>query len=407
MGLSNTERLCITMLDQKTIHIIKSTVPVLEQHGKTITTVFYRNMFEAHPELLDIFNHANQSQGRQQTALANTVYAAAQHIDDLGAILPAVVQIAHKHVSLGILPEHYPIVGEYLLGAIKEVLGDAATSEIIDAWAAAYGVIADAFIGLEAKMYDDNESADGGWRGFKDFEIVDKVEESDVITSFYLKPVDGKKLPYYLPGQYITIRTSIPGVKNVVNRQYSLSQKSNDETFRISVKREDSLQPNGVVSCYLHNEAAVGDIIEVSVPAGDFYLEPTKTTPVTLISGGVGITPMKAMYQTIADVSPEREVAFLHSARTRSQQAFATKLEQLNAKLPNSSYKALYSEEGDGMFTREFLQENVIEGSDVYVCGPTGFMEFVIQQLYAIGVPEEKVHFEFFGPAVQLDLATV
>ncbi|MBY0222222.1 nitric oxide dioxygenase [Sporosarcina newyorkensis] len=395
------------MLDQKTIDIIKSTVPVLEQHGKTITTVFYRNMFEAHPELLDIFNHANQSQGRQQTALANTVYAAAQHIDDLGAILPAVVQIAHKHVSLGILPEHYPIVGEYLLGAIKEVLGDAATPEIIDAWAAAYGVIADAFIGLEAKMYDDNESADGGWREFKDFEIVDKVEESDVITSFYLKPVDGKKLPYYLPGQYITIRTSIPGVKNVVNRQYSLSQKSNDETFRISVKREDSLQPNGVVSCYLHNEAAVGDIIEVSVPAGDFYLEPTKTTPVTLISGGVGITPMKAMYQTIADVSPEREVAFLHSARTRSQQAFATKLEQLNAKLPNSSYKALYSEEGDGMFTREFLQENVIEGSDVYVCGPTGFMEFVIQQLYAIGVPEEKVHFEFFGPAVQLDLATV
>ncbi|MEV9641991.1 NO-inducible flavohemoprotein [Mammaliicoccus sciuri] len=407
MGLSNTERLCITMLDQKTIDIIKSTVPVLEQHGKTITTVFYRNMFEAHPELLDIFNHTNQSQGRQQTALANTVYAAAQHIDDLGAILPAVVQIAHKHVSLGILPEHYPIVGEYLLGAIKEVLGDAATPEIIDAWAAAYGVIADAFIGLEAKMYDDNESADGGWREFKDFEIVDKVEESDVITSFYLKPVDGKKLPYYLPGQYITIRTSIPGVKNVVNRQYSLSQKSNDETFRISVKREDSLQPNGVVSCYLHNEAAVGDIIEVSVPAGDFYLEPTKTTPVTLISGGVGITPMKAMYQTIADVSPEREVAFLHSARTRSQQAFATKLEQLNAKLPNSSYKALYSEEGDGMFTREFLQENVIEGSDVYICGPTGFMEFVIQQLYAIGVPEEKVHFEFFGPAVQLDLATV
>ncbi|WP_304625394.1 NO-inducible flavohemoprotein [Sporosarcina cascadiensis] len=397
----------LPMLDQKTIDIIKSTVPVLEQHGKTITTVFYRNMFEAHPELLDIFNHANQSQGRQQTALANTVYAAAQHIDNLGAILPAVVQIAHKHVSLGIKPEHYPIVGEYLLGAIKEVLGDAATPEIIEAWAAAYGVIADAFIGVEAEMYDNTENAEGGWREFKNFEIVDKVEESDIITSFYLKPVDGKKLPYYLPGQYITVRTSIPGAKNIVNRQYSLSQKSNDETFRISVKREDTLQPNGVVSCYLHNEASVGDIIEVSAPAGDFYLEPTGTEPVTLISGGVGITPMKAMYSTIADLSPEREVAFLHSARTRSQQAFANKLEQLNAKLPNSTYKALYSEEGDGMFTREFLEENVIPGSDVYVCGPTGFMEFVIQQLLAIGVPEDKVHYEFFGPAVQLELATV
>ncbi|ARD48054.1 nitric oxide dioxygenase [Sporosarcina sp. P37] len=395
------------MLDQKTIDIIKSTVPVLEQHGTTITSVFYKNMFKAHPELLDIFNHANQSQGRQQTALANTVYAAAQHIDNLGAILPAVVQIAHKHVSLGILPEHYPIVGEHLLKAIKEVLGDAATPEIIDAWAAAYGVIADAFIGVEAEMYENTAKAEGGWELFKEFEIVDKVKESDVITSFYLKPVDGEKLPYYLPGQYITVRMEIPGAKNIVNRQYSLSQKSNDETFRISVKREDTLSPNGVVSCYLHNEAKVGDTLEVSAPAGDFYLEPTGTGPVTLISGGVGITPMKAMYSTIADLSPDREVAFLHSARTRSQQAFANKLEQLNAKMPNSTYKALYSEEGDGVFTREFLEKNVIAGSDVYVCGPTGFMEFVIQQLHAIGVPEDKIHFEFFGPAVALELATV
>ena len=131
------------MLSQETINIIKSTVPVLEEHGKTITTVFYKNMFAEHPELLNIFNHANQSQGRQQTALANTVYAAAANIDNLEAIVPAVIQIGHKHRSLGILPEHYPIVGEHLLGAIKEVLGDAATPEIIDAWADAYGVIAD------------------------------------------------------------------------------------------------------------------------------------------------------------------------------------------------------------------------------------------------------------------------
>lgn len=122
------------MLSQETINIIKSTVPVLEQHGTTITTVFYKNLFEKHPELLNIFNHANQSKGRQQTALANAVYAAAANIDNLSAILPAVVQIAHKHKSLGIKEEHYPIVGYHLLGAIKEVLGDAATPAIIAAW---------------------------------------------------------------------------------------------------------------------------------------------------------------------------------------------------------------------------------------------------------------------------------
>ena len=130
------------MLSQETITIIKSTVPVLAQHGKTITTVFYKNMFEAHPELLNIFNHANQSKGRQQNALAGLVYAAAANIDNLGAVLPAVVQVAHKHKSLNITPEQYPIVGYHLLGAIKEVLGDAATPEIIGAWGEAYEVIA-------------------------------------------------------------------------------------------------------------------------------------------------------------------------------------------------------------------------------------------------------------------------
>uniref|UniRef100_UPI0028A65154 globin domain-containing protein n=1 Tax=Paenibacillus sp. TaxID=58172 RepID=UPI0028A65154 len=102
------------MLDQQTIDIIKSTVPVLQVHGTTITTVFYGMLFENHPELLNIFNHANQRQGKQQTALANAVIAAAINIDQLGNILPVVKQIAEKHRALGVLPEHYPIVGETL-----------------------------------------------------------------------------------------------------------------------------------------------------------------------------------------------------------------------------------------------------------------------------------------------------
>ena len=173
------------MLSQKTIDIIKSTVPVLEQHGVTITKTFYKNMFEKHPNLLNYFNRANQAKGRQQTALANTVYAAAAHIDNLQAIVPAVIQIAHKHRGLGILPEHYPIVGENLLGAIKEVLGDAATDEIINAWAEAYGVIADVFISVEEDLYQAAEK-NNGWRLFKPFKVAKKERENDVVTSLYL-----------------------------------------------------------------------------------------------------------------------------------------------------------------------------------------------------------------------------
>lgn len=393
------------MLSQETIDIVKSTVPVLEEHGKTITTVFYKNMFEAHPELLNIFNHVNQQQGRQQTALANTVLAAAKYIDNLEAIVPAVVQIANKHVSLGIVPEQYPIVGKYLLGAIQEVLGDAATPEILGAWEEAYGVIADAFIGVEAGMYDKMETEEGGWKLFKGFVLSDKIKESDVITSFYFKPVDGGKVPSYKPGQYISIKLDIPGEKNTLIRQYSLSQAPNGESFRISVKREADNDPNGKASVYLHDRLNVGDTVELSAPAGDFYLDVDSSTPITLISGGVGVTPMMAMYETVATTTPERPVAFLHSARTRSHQAFDKVVREMDESLSSSSYAALYSEEGDGFIDRNFLEKNVLEGSDVYVCGPTPFMQAVISQLYAMGIAKEKVHFEFFGPAVQLELA--
>lgn len=392
------------MLSQETIKIIKSTVPVLEEHGKTITTVFYKNMFEAHPELLNVFNHANQSKGRQQTALANTVYAAAANIDNLEAIVPAVVQIAHKHKSLGITPEQYPIVGYHLLGAIKEVLGDAATPEIIQAWGEAYEVIADAFIGVEKEMYEKAEQMPGGWRTFKEFIVADKVVESDVITSFYLKPADGEKLPSYKPGQYITVRVKAEGEEYLLNRQYSLSQAENGETYRISVKREDECVPFGKVSVHLHTNVQVGDTVEISVPAGDFFLDTESAKPVTLISGGVGVTPMMSMYETIAKTSPERKVAFLHSARTRKHQAFNDRISELNESLPNSTYEVLYSDEGDGFITREFLEAHVIEGSDIFVCGPTPFMQSVIRNLHAIGVPEENIHFEFFGPAEVLEL---
>lgn len=226
------------MLSQKTIDIIKSTVPVLQVHGTQITTVFYKNMFAAHPELLNIFNHANQARGRQQTALANTVLAAAQNIDQLETIIPVVKQIAHKHRSLMVKAEHYPIVGEFLLKAIKEVLGDAATDEIIQAWADAYGVIAQVFIDIEKEMYEESASQNGGWSDYKEFKVIKKVNESDVITSFYLAPADGSSLPAYEAGQYITVRLSIPGEKFLFNRQYSLSCASNKEYFRISVKRK-------------------------------------------------------------------------------------------------------------------------------------------------------------------------
>ena len=111
------------MASPQTIAIVKATIPALEKKGATISKVFYENMFNDHPELLDIFNETNQKLGHQQTALAMTVLAAAKNLENLETLLPQVIQISHKHRALQIQPEHYPIVGKYLIGAIKQVLG--------------------------------------------------------------------------------------------------------------------------------------------------------------------------------------------------------------------------------------------------------------------------------------------
>lgn len=398
-------------LSQKTIDIIKSTVPVLEVHGVTITSVFYKNMFNNHPELLNIFNHSNQSQGRQQTALANMVYAAAQNIDKLESVLPAVVQVAHKHRGLGVKPEHYPIVGKHLLEAIKEVLGDAATEEIINAWAEAYGVIAQVFINIEANMYEAANEQDGGWDDFKELEVVDKVKESDVITSFYFKAKDAQPLPAFEPGQYMTVRVNIPGETYALNRQYSLSCAPGNEYYRISVKKEVDFEPNGKVSNYLHDHLNVGDTIEASAPAGDFTINTEETAPVAFISGGVGLTPMMSMLETLVNNGSDREVTFIHSARNEGVHAFSKEASELTAKLQKGSCYYGYQEPVNpkgghsftGYITREFLADKISKDAICYVCGPVPFLKAVVTMLSDLGVSNENIRYEFFGPAIALE----
>ncbi|PJN90079.1 NO-inducible flavohemoprotein [Bacillus sp. mrc49] len=402
------------MLSQKTINIIKSTVPVLEVHGTTITTVFYKNLFEAYPELLNIFNHANQKKGRQQHALANTVLAAAKNIDQLESILPVVKQIAQKHRSLAVKPEHYPIVGEYLLAAIKEVLQEAATEEILQAWGDAYGIIAGVFTSIEKEMYDQASEQEGGWADFKPFTVVKKVPESDVITSFYLKPADGAVIPSFLPGQYVTVRIAIPGERYLFNRQYSLSDAAGKDHFRISVKKErQESSPDGRVSNYLHDSIQVGDSLDLTVPAGHFTIDLEKRTPVVFLAGGVGITPFMSMVHAVADQTPERDVHFIHAADNGKVQPFRGELTDLAQKLvsyqlsfvfknPDEQDKQLQNYVKDGYIDKELLSLHVKHEADYYICGPVPFMKALITCLKELGVEPDNIHYEFFGPAMAL-----
>lgn len=140
-------------ISQQTIDIVKNTAPVLKKHGKTITSRMYEIMFDRYPEVKEQFDMSAQANGTQPAKLASAVYAYATHIDNLEALKTAVDKIAHRHVATNVLPNQYPIVGECLLQAIQDVLGDAATKEVMTAWTEAYQALAEVFINREQEIY--------------------------------------------------------------------------------------------------------------------------------------------------------------------------------------------------------------------------------------------------------------
>jgi nitric oxide dioxygenase len=297
---NNKQSSTMTDLTQEEIQIIASTVPVLQQYGNKITTVFYANLLHDVPALRSVFSQTHQATGHQATALANALYAYASNIDNLSALAPALELICNKHASLYVQPEQYDVVGTYLLAAMQEVLGDALTPEVKAAWGKAYGLLAGLMIEKEKELYADAKQHD--WTDWKQMSIAKKVQETEQITSFYLEPVDvGKtaskpKLPSYKPGQYVSVRVHIDQLGVKQPRQYSLSDAPGNTYFRISVKREPgvpalekdpkgALSHPGCVSNLLHDKYEVGDMVEVSHPMGDFFFEEKEGRA----SGGKGL----------------------------------------------------------------------------------------------------------------------
>ncbi|KAK7182705.1 globin-like protein [Paraphaeosphaeria sporulosa] len=402
--------------------IVKSTVPVLAQHGETITAKFYHDMISANPSLKNIFNHTHQATGHQARALAGALYAYAANLDDLGKLSPAVELICHKHVSLNVQAEHYGIVGEFLLKTMKAVLGDAATEELLDAWGAAYWQLANIMIDKEAQMY----AATSYWQGWQDFKITRKEKESEEITSFYFEPVDANlKLPLFKPGQYVSVNMFIEELDGGVwqARQYSLSDAPGKPYLRISVKREPEIEIGepkhmahaGYLSNILHDTKEVGDVVKLSHPFGDFFFEDNdgeKDSPVVLISAGVGLTCLMSILNALVEDGGSRPITWIHGSRHSRVRAFKAHVDELAArersirKLYFSSSPVAgevkgqhYDVEGrvnlDKIEQEHLFTEN--KKAQYFVCGPTQFMLEVEAKLKSFGVDDNRVHMELFG----------
>lgn len=399
------------MATAQTLAIVKATVPVLEEHGTAITTVFYKNMFAEHPELLDIFNETNQKLGRQQTALATTVLAAAKHLEHLAVLLPQVTQISHKHRALQILPEHYPIVGKHLIGAIKEVLGEAANDDIITAWTEAYDEIASVFIQIEHGMYEE-----AMWDGFAEFKVTEKVAAATDIAAFTVVPVndglvDGKsaidlnKLKL-TAGQYITVKVEPEESEHVALRHYSLYSANTDTGIQFAVRRDNRNAHHGLVSNYLHDNLQVGDSLWLSAPAGDFALDKElveqNEIPLVLISAGVGVTPVLSMLEEQVTTNPQRPIIWVYACQNEAHHAFNANVTEILSRAEKVEKHIFYFEEGQ-ILDQTWLA-SLPKPADLYVCGSMPFMECIIEGLLYLEHSGDYVHYEPFGPKMSLEI---
>jgi nitric oxide dioxygenase len=385
---------------------IDASVPVLREHGVTITKTFYRNMFAARPELTNLFNMGNQASGVQQQSLASAVFAYAANIDNAAALGPVVNRIVHNHASVGIKAEHYPIVGQHLLGAIQEVLGDAASPALLSAWDEAYSELATALITTEKDLYAEAGTAPGQ---LHDMRVIEVRNESEDIKAFILEPTNGQDAPEFKPGQYLSVSLTFSDGTTQI-RQYSLSDAPNAKFLRISVKRESNEgdKPAGRVSNWLHAHVGIGSFIKVSHPFGDFNPDTEAATPILLLSAGVGITPMISVLNRIAQVDPARQVVFGHATRSKEWHAHRSDLAAASKVMPNLRTATFYEKAGagdcDGITTFPGRMEVsqlpawTRSDADVYLCGPVGFMQAQWRALVEAGVPVTRLHREVFGP---------
>lgn len=411
-------------LSPENVEIIRQTLPVIGAHIDEITPVFYQTMFAAHPELIrDTFNRGNQQLGAQQRALAASIATFAALLVDGQSPVDMLSRIGHKHASLGITPDQYQVVHDYLFGAIVQVLGEAITPEIAAAWDEVYWIMAGVLTDFEQALYASADVEPGDV--FRTATVIARQDVTDSVATLTLGGPNGAPLPDFRPGQYTTVGVVLPdGARQL--RQYSLSTAPGDGTWRIGVRRVDAIGQNesacpaGEVSGWLHTNAHVGTNLQVTLPFGDLVLdaadintdaepgaEPRSThASVVLCSAGIGITPMLGMIAQLSATDDPRRVLVLHADRSPADHVLADEVAGESSLLADAEVHTWYERgaetvSGPGVVHTGYMDLSAVavpDGAHVFLCGSPGFLQAVRPAFLSAGVAESRLHAELFAP---------
>ncbi|WP_405060022.1 MOSC and FAD-binding oxidoreductase domain-containing protein [Kribbella sp. NBC_01505] len=229
------------------------------------------------------------------------------------------------------------------------------------------------------------------WDGFRPLRVTEVIAESATVSSVVLTAADGTTLPSAAPGQYLTLKVAGAG-SPVPVRSYSLSSAPGTSSYRISVKHE----PHGLASSYLTTQLRPGAVLEAAAPRGDFALS-DDSSPVVLLSAGIGVTPVLAMLHQLAATRSTRQIWWIHGARTSDEHPLAAEAHALIGSLQNA-VEQVYFSTTDGRITKDKLEAlGLPTEATAYICGPAAFMAEMTAHLTALGLAPSHVRTELFG----------
>lgn len=392
-----------SLLCESSESVVRETAGVVAEHAEQITARFYPRMFAERPDLLRVFNQGNQATGEQSRALAASVVAYAVHLIDPQApsFDHVMTRIAHKHLSLGVRPEQYAVVGHHLLAAVAEVLGDAVTPQVAEAWAEVYWLFATQLVAEESRLYQ--QAGINPAHPLRAYQVVRRIEETAGVVSLVLSPADGEPLPTIAPGQYVSVFVDLPDGSRQP-RQYTVSSTASETRLQITISRVTGVAgaPDGRVSSYLHDVVRPGDLLDVSNPAGDFIVE-SSSRPLLLVSAGAGITTVLPIVEHLARTQPQRRVIVAHADRTQHDHALRQTVLHAGRQLDDFTSHVWYETvDGDDHQSQQGLMDlsdvPLPDDVAVFTCGPLPFMRHVRASLLARGVPASEIRYEVFGP---------
>ena len=397
----------VEQINQTTSEIIKSTIPLLEEHGMTLVERMYEYLLINYPEYESFFNkaHLGGGDGKQITALTSFLLFYAKNFDTPSVLLPALEKANQIHVAKRILPEYYPPVGEAIQYALQEQFDLPDGHEILIAWGDAYSFLSELMIQLETDIQDQAKQQEYGWEGYRKVSVLEVIEETADTIRIWLGTSDNEPLVEASPLQFITL--SIPELE--MSREFSVVA-SKRNFYEIAVKKK------GKVSQYLHNRVKPGSELFVSMPFGGVKTKLANLKENVLVfSGGIGVTAHLSLLREFRESLSERQVFHFHSVKNRAEHCFFNDLALLDECInihniniysnPSETDKCGEHFQLDGYIDKSIFEALRINPSTTscFVCGPTEYMVRVKEILKFYGVEKADIHYEHFGPTANLD----